>query len=254
MVLALHCLKAGAATVPEEGLDFGVNERGQINNAQPESTEDDTFGLPYSQIMRDTESPYEYPFRNIWLGGLDHATVGSGNIAVQSGLRNFVGINPLGERGSRPKNAEFQIGPFYLDVENITAGLLVSDNVNWTETNRQAGVIGIVRLVSLADFQLTDNLRIAMRGALVYLPFQGKIGIAGFGIRDDVGITLNSVPLTRAQFTYNVLAGGWEIKAFDDFRARYRYFDVGMGESLYDYRGESFDEEDRAGHYVFRYY
>lgn len=252
LVLALLCSSAVTSAGSEEGLVLGVNENAQPGRAQSESTGEDVVGLPYSQILRSAQPGYEDTFQPLQLGGHYYEKIGSGDVSLGLGFLNSFRINlPFQRGGFQRENAQLAIGPFYFDLQSLSAALLYSDNVNWSQDNRKSGIIGIVTLIGAGMFQPTDHLRLAVRGALVYLPFRGDIGFAGFGIKEYTGVGYGMIPLSQARFNYDLRVAGWDIEVFDDLRASYRIFDVGMPERFF-VNGETFDDEDRAGHYVFR--
>ena len=237
----------GEEARPNKQLILGVPQR--AGAVQPESADESTIGLPYSQILRNTEPPYEKLFRDVHLGGRLEEKIGPGDLFMSTRLLNGPRFNaPLFSRGVRPENADFKLGRFYLDFRALSGGLIYSDNASLRETNRNAGVIGIVRLTMAAILQVTDNLRIRTYGTLVWLPFRGEIGIAGFGIKDPFA-QFETVPSWQTQLTYDFEAGKWRIEAIDDFRVRDRQF--GAVGSFNLYNGERFSEEDRAGRFVF---
>ncbi|MDW8308676.1 MAG: hypothetical protein RMK20_04805, partial [Verrucomicrobiales bacterium] len=208
------------------------------------------IGVPYSQLIRDFEPPYENIFRDVRVGGRFVEKVGEADAVLQGTLLSGPRLNvPLAARGVRPEDAELKIGQLYLDLNAISGSLLYSDNINLRERDRRDGLIGILRLTSTIVFQIADAVRLATRGTLVYLPFRGKVGIAGFGI-DDPLIEFQTMPLFQAQLTLDQRVAGWDVEVVDDLSVRHRRFDAGLGLDVFD--GATFDEEDRAGRYIFR--
>ena len=237
----------GEETRPNEQLILGIPQR--AGAVQPEPADESTVGLPYSQILRDTEPPYEKLFRDVHLGGHIEEKIGPGDLFMNTRLLNGPRFNaPLFSRGIRPENADFKLGRFYLDFRAVSVGLLYSDNASLRQTNRNAGVVGIVRLTMAAILQVTERLRIATYGTLDWLPFRNEVGIAGFGLKDPFA-QFGAGPSWQTQLTYDLQAGKWDIEAIDDFRVRYRKFGAVGGFDLYN--GERFDEDDRAGRFVF---
>jgi hypothetical protein len=242
-------LPADAAT--DDTVVFGVPDARRIGKSEPTSADGaEGFGLPYSQILRDTEPPYENMFRDIRAGGRITEKIGPGDASVQANLFTGPRMNlPLASRGTRPEDAEFKLGRFYLDLEALSASLLYSDNVDLTEEDRKDAVIGIIRLTGTVLFQITDNLRLAARGTLVWLPFRGEFGVAGFGVGDPL-MEFETMPLFQTQLTLDRQVGGWDVEAIDELSARNRRYGASYGLDFFD--GVQFDEEDRAGRYVVR--
>jgi hypothetical protein len=232
---------------PTEKLDVGIPQR--PGATQPESGEEGVIGLPYSQMLQDTEPPYDRMFRDVRIGGGLEERLGPADLFMSTRLMRGPRFNaPLFSRGVRPEDAEIKLGRFYLDFRAVSGGLIYSDNVTLREDDPRSGVIGILRLTMAASLQITERLRIATYGTLVYLPFQNKIGIAGFGFRDPFA-RFEAAPSWRTQLTFDWKAGHWEFEAIDDFRVRQRRFGALGSFDLFD--GERFDEEDRAGRFVF---
>ena len=203
--------------------------------------------LDYSQIRRDAEPLNENLFRDVRAGGSYAEKLGPADAVVEANAFGPRVNIPLFARGIRPEDAELKFGRFYLDLQALSTSLLYSDNIDQTEDDREDGVIGIVRLTGAVLVQVTDNTRLAVRGTLVYLPFRNAVGVSGFGI-DDPMMEFESMPLFQSQLTLDRQVGGWDVEIIDDFRVRQRRY--GMGLDAFD--GEEFDQDDRAGHYVYR--
>ncbi len=237
---------------PGEQLNLGVPAAKTGEKNPPESSGEGVgaVGLPYSQILLDTEPPYENLFRDVRVGGRFDEKIGPGDLFIQPRLLNGPRFNtPLFQRGVRPEESELKLGKLYFDLRAVSAGLIYSDNVFQRETHEKDGVIGIIRLTMAVMFQVTDNLRLATHGTLAYLPFRNRVGISGFGV-DDPFARFEDSPNWETQLSYDIHMGGWEINLVDDFRIHQRRFGANASFDLFD--GERFDEEDRAGRYVFR--
>lgn len=240
-------LPAAFAQTQTDSVTIGVNESRRVNtSAEPDP---EGVGIPYSQVLRDTRPPYEKLFSDIKLGARQETKVGSGGAKFDAHFFNGPGLNiPLVSPGGAPRHSVLKIGRFYLDIRSISAAVLYSDNVNLTTTDARDGAIAIVRMGLIGIFQLTDNVRLSLAGTLIYLPFRNRIGIAGFGI-DDAFADLADTPLARAQLTYNLEVGRWDVQAFDYFEARHRR--IGLETDFDFFNGVAFPEQDRAGRYVF---
>ena len=239
--------KPDEETRPDDQLFLGLPQSPGKPGAEP--ADPNAIGLPYSQILRDTEPPYENLFRDTRLGGRLEEKIGPGDLFMGTRLLGGPRFNaPLFSRGIRPEDADLKLGRFYLDIRALSGGLIYSDNVSLRETNERAEAIGIVRLTMAATLQITERLRIATYGTLVYLPFRSEIGIAGFGIKDPF-VIFEARPVMQTQLSYEATLGNWDIQVVDDFRVQQRRFGAIGGFELFD--GERFDEEDRAGRFVF---
>jgi len=202
--------------------------------------------LKTSQVIADPGAPYTNLFQNFGVGLSGQPKVGGFHTHFNVGpvaLGNFAGI-PI-KRGSRPEGAEVKIGNFYLDLLYLSGSLLYSDNVNLTETNRKGGVGGAITLGVTGLYQLNEGLQVSVSGAFIYLPFENKFGISGFGIVDPFAqFALDSQSLFSAGASYDTLIGGWQMSLYDDFRIINRtLYSLGDQADLDFYDGETFDEQ-----------
>ena len=154
----------------------------------------------------------------------------------------------------RPTNAVLQAGPFFVQLNEVDAGLLVSDNVNLTSKNAEWGAIAELRMRLSAILQISPTWRLVVSGSIIYLPFENEFGVEGFGVRDGLGFIADEKfePVTRMQLVYNSRWGHWDVQAVDHFRVRYvtingdyNAFTRGM------IQPEGVHAEDTAGRYVF---
>ena len=222
--------------VPETSLSEMLPDRGQNGELE----------LPNRQIQQDAGSLFVTPS----LGGRLEPKVGGLRVELpsnllQSGLRYDA---PL-RRGARPPGAEFRLGRLYLDLLSLSTSMLYSDNINRTEFNRHDGFISIVTLDMLGVVQITDNLRLAFKAGLIWLPFENKFGVAGYTRDRFSGRLFYGTGLSHlAQVTYDLRLAGWDVQLFDHLRAHPPL----LSEHFEVVGGTTFDEEDRAGRYVFR--
>jgi hypothetical protein len=100
--------------------------------------------------------------------------------------------------------------------------------------------------------QITEGLRLATSGSLVYLPLEGKIGIAGFGLSELYNFGVIAGPSTRAQIVWNTEIGGWNVVIADDFQILLGSYSDGIRNDQVLFDGGTFSEESRAGRYAFR--
>lgn len=209
-------------------------------------------GKPASQIIGDTGAPYDNLFRSLRVGGSPlQPKVGAGQGFVAVPVLSAPSVHlPLIHRGFRPEDAELKIGRFYLDIRQASASFLFSDNVNATETGRKNGYIGIARLDAAMLFQINDGLQIALAGSVVYLPFQNKIGIAGFGIADPLDVLFGFGPIAQAQIAYDFILGGWDMRVYDDFRVTTAQYESKL-QLDQQFEGAQFKDKDVAGRYIY---
>ncbi len=207
---------------------------------------------PAGEVIGDTGAPYSDLFRPLHVGGSPfQPKIGPGQGTISVPILSAPTYHiPLIRRGFQPENAELKIGRFYVDIRELSSSFLFSDNVNATETGRKNGYIGIVRLDLALLFQVNDGLQLAVAGALVYLPFQNKFGVAGFGITDPLNVNFNVGPLAHAQIVYDFLLAGWDIRLYDDFRVTTPQYEAGLTLDQ-QFQGASFTNVDVAGRYVY---
>lgn len=245
-------MAAFVCAAQSEDYFFGVPEKRAVGKQEPQPADESTGALlPYSQIIRDDQPPYEDVLRDLKLGGNLQEKAGPVDVFLKARLFQGARFNvPLAARGGPPEDPELRIGIFYLDLRALTVGVLHSDNVNLSETARTEGTIAMMRLSTVAYLQVTDNTRLGVRGSLVYLPIRGKFGVAGFGI-DDPLVQFEGEPLLESRMNSELRLGEWELQLFDDFIVRHRRFGA-LGIDFFN--GETFLEEDRAGRYTYHYF
>jgi hypothetical protein len=153
-----------------------------------------------------------------------------------------------------PGNAEFQAGPLYVKLYDLTSSLLVSDNVNFVPNNARWGALAELRLRLAGILQITPAWRLVVSGSIIYLPFNNQFGVEGFGIGDALNFVAGegASPTTHIQLAYNTLWGNWRLQMMDD--AIVRYFSINGGYNAFlngDEQPEGVFAEDVAGRYVF---
>jgi len=167
---------------------------------------------------------------------------------------------PFFEQGLAIDDADFSLGPLGINFKRLTASVVFSDNKNFTHSNEEVGVLGVANIGFNVIFQPLDNFHILLRGDLVVLPFEKKIGINGLGMQDPVsaslGMTGGSRNISQMQLFYNFTAGDWDIEFVEDFSVQF-----GGGSSfltnfhadgvLYAWDPLVFDQLDSAGRYQF---
>jgi len=156
---------------------------------------------------------------------------------------------PFVQRGFEPQNASLKLGPVYIKFRRVEGGMIASDNINLSETDRKPGVIAILRLDMGIILQLGEGFRLAVAGAFVYLPLQGKFGPNGYGLVSGLG--LGTEPVITSQMTYDTMIGGWDVQFFDELSAGVVQFSNSIDANLAIFDGASFPWDDRAGIYRF---
>jgi hypothetical protein len=171
-------------------------------------------------------------------------------------LRPLFGFTDAARRFNRPQptNSLIQAGPLYVVAQDLTAALLVSDNVNFTPHNEQWGAIAELRLRLAGILQIAPTWRLIVSGSVIYLPFDNEFGLEGFGIGDVFGFVADETlhPVTHMQLAYDSRWADWNVQFVDDFSVS--YLNIGGSFDFFE-RGlaqpEGLHAEDREGRYVF---
>lgn len=203
--------------------------------------------LTTSKVINDPGAPYENVFQNFNLALGLNPKLGPGYIYANAGPVNLgTGVITPISRGFQPESAELKIGNFYLDVNYLSGSLIYTDNVNLTQNNRKDEVASAILLGLTGVYQLTEGLRVSVSGALIWLPLDGKFGVAGFGLNDPYArFALDGQALFSAGASYDFTLGGWDVRVFDDFRVNNRsIYGVGDDGAVDLYDGESFNENN----------
>jgi len=158
---------------------------------------------------------------------------------------------PLLQRGFEPQDADLKLGPLFFKLRELTGAVLWSDNINLSETRRESGVIAITSISGAVIAQVTEGLRLALAGSLVYLPLQNEAGVTGFGLFSPYVLGLNGQPLLRSEVTWNTVIGGWNVVFADVFFVTTGGSSANLRGDAVLFEGGGFDEVDRAGRYTF---
>lgn len=207
-------------------------------------------------------APLDFRALNFELGSQSNrSTFGTD---IDNRLGPFLDLDSFGlpffDTGMALDEADFSLGPLGINFRRLTASVVFSDNMNFTHDNEEVGVIGVANVAFNVIFQPLDNFHLMLRGDLVALPFEKKIGINGLGIQDPVnaalGLTGGTRNLTQMQLYYNIEAGDWDIEFMEDFGVQF-----GSGSAflsnfevdgiLYAWDPLVFEEIDTTGRYNF---
>ncbi len=154
------------------------------------------------------------------------------------------------QRGFDPQNADLKVGPFFFKLQSLTGGVLWTDNINLSESDRESGVIAITRISGAIVAQLTETLRFSLAGSFVYLPLENEAGFTGFGLYAPLIFGLEN-PIFRAEASWNTTIGDWNVLFADDFTiGLFRYWNNFRDDALL-FAGGEFDGIDQAGRYAF---
>lgn len=252
MVATGFTLVAARAEQPQFRYSEPSNVAGQSLPARlPSGAYQDapTPGVSYSRIFRDTGAPYTNPLNPIAITPSVRTESVEANVSVGLPL---VASFPLIQRGFAPQDADLKFGPVFFKLQGLSAGVLWSDNINLTETNRESGTIGIVTISGAIIAQLTEGLRLAVSGSLVYLPLKNELGIAGFGVNAPFLFGFDNQPIVRSEITWNTIIGGWNVVFADDFHIGVGRYSNNVRDDAILFDGGGFDGYDQAGRYVFR--
>jgi hypothetical protein len=216
----------------------------------PAEAYDPAAPAPYDVLFRDTGTDYTRRLRDLQVD--PSVRTDSVDARIRLDLPDLNGRFGLLDRGFAPEEADLKLGPVYFDLRALSGALLFSDNIRLRDDDRDADVIGIVRLAGAVVIQLTESVRIAAAGSFVYLPFEGKAGISGFGVGGpSYSFGLESIPALEGQIAWDTSIGGWPVIFADTFRIGVGRFSYGTRDDFYLFEGGDFDEYDRAGRYAF---
>jgi len=171
-------------------------------------------------------------------------------VRIGAGISGRHGFNLLG-RGFEPQDADLKVGPLFFKLRALSGSLLISDNANQDEEDPESGAIAIVRLAGSVVAQLTESLRLSASANIIYLPFEGKVGITADSGYFDFDLTGRGAGVPLAQIDWEGKIGEWDVFVSDSFYARLS--DITQNylytESLFE--GPSFDEYDTLGRYSY---
>ena len=202
---------------------------------------DTPAGISYSSIFRD---PDRFgPGFNHQIGV--NRTNSYETRSLEVGMP-VVGI-PFMERAFSPADAHLKMGPVYLRINSISGALLGSDNINWSETDREKGSIAQVQLGITVIAQLSEGWQFALSGAICYLPFTGDVG---FGNGQLMQFLDYNQALLRSQVSKEAEIGGWTVTFSDTFEVRPSNSLYG-GDDMSLFGGYTNKSSDRAGRYSF---
>jgi len=167
---------------------------------------------------------------------------------------------PFFDRGLGLDEADISLGPFGINFHQVKASVLFSDNIDLEEKDADAGVLGITTLGFSIIFQPFESLHLMIRGDLVALPFEKKVGFNGFGLQDptsaSLGLEGGTRNLSHIQTLLAFEPGDWDIELMEDFAVEFaqgsNYLtNFEADGSLYAWDPVVFDEVDSAGRYQY---
>lgn len=159
---------------------------------------------------------------------------------------------PFLQQGFSPLDADLKTGPLYWKLRALTGAVLLSDNIDLSSDEREAGAIAMIALSGSVIAQITEGVRLSVAGSLVYFPIEGEGGLSGFGETDIYNLGLSGVPLLRSQLVWSTMIGGWNVVLADNFEAGFGSYSNEFSHDSTLLDGFRLDEESRAGRYVFR--
>jgi len=210
----------------------------------------DRLGVSQASLFRNTTFPYGSLVTLPDVGPSVRSESITGDFKLN--LPNFSGGLPWAQRGFEPQDADLKIGPLYLKLRALEAAVLSSDNINLTPDHRESDTIAYVGATIEAVAQLTEGLSITTAGTFVYLPTEGKAGIAGFGLSDIYDFGWLSGPLVRAQVQWQTMIGGWNVVFADDFEIQHALYSDDFRSNDVLFQGADFNNQQVAGRYILR--
>jgi len=190
-----------------------------------------TFGLiPFPELHPGTSS-----------GGFQTGTVlGLGQRGLQI---------PIVERGFSPQNAHLKLGPIYIKFPEVQAGVLMSDNINLTQYNREFGAIAFTSLSATVICQLSEGFQIGLAGTVMFLPFNGKFGYSLPGLDAALGFGIS--PIFETHANYDTMIAGWNVRFYDNLDFSTVRFIDGTTNDFLLFDSQGYGAYDRAGRYIY---
>lgn len=221
-----------------------------LTNVPPGAFQNDQVGVTQASLFRNTTFPYG-PLVTLPAVG---PSLRSDSVSAdfKLNLPTITGGVPWMQQGFEPQDADIKLGPFFLKLRALEAAILYSDNVNLTPDHTEADTIAFVGATVDVIAQITENLRIATSGTFIYLPFQGKGGISGFGLTDIYNFGLAAGPLAHAQVQWETMIGGWNVVFGDDFQILQGIYSNDYRSDDVLFEGNNFNDQAAAGRYVLR--
>lgn len=162
---------------------------------------------------------------------------------------------PLIESGFRPDDADLKLGMIYLEFGALRYEFLASDNVDYTVDDRKSGAISIATVDLTITGQWTEGLQTTVDGTFIWLPFENKAGVSGFGLNDpyEASLSYGYNSQFRLETEYAAVLAGWDVSLRQYFLAGSRDYqaDAGYRSSIKAWSDAEFDGEDIAGRYSF---
>lgn len=265
LLLAAVSTYAQTDYVSDYGNDFGQPEKDFPELRLGLVAEDDTgvlpVGIPFSQLMSEEfgepAAPYSGLFREQRISVDPKFKLGGARFntrLLEASAGPELGV-PFLNGGFAPTDGyQLKIGPLYGRVGSVSFLFLASDNVNQVDENgdRESGAISVAEMALEARLQLTEGLFVDIGGSLIWLPFENEIGFAGFGMDDNFNAAGQlGYQTLSVDASYSFLAAGWDVTVAGGFRGDERDYRAQWKGTVALWEGTSFDEEDRAGVYIF---
>ncbi|NBV21037.1 MAG: hypothetical protein EBS05_03450 [Proteobacteria bacterium] len=235
---------AASATLRPGGLREGLTTTTLSEKADAEVG---GAGTTEPSLVRDADAAQQGFFRTFQDGIIRVPKIGygEGQFRVAAPLGPTAGL-PLFGFASRPEEAQFKLGNFYLQVFSLSTSALVSDNINLVQVGRKTDEIAIVRLQTGVIYQVNEAMRLSAAGTAIWLPLKGEVGF-----RDPLAdYSFSLAPLFQTQFTYDIPMNHLDFQVLEDFTVQSGGFGTGRAFDLLDRQAN--DLQDTAGRYSYR--
>ena len=269
ILLAAWCLPASAQDVTGDSSDAPASDSATDTSATgnlatgPRSLPHDAFrtdpavGVPYRSLFRNTDRPIRTTV-DINEGAPEGSESAGTSFRVpffRGGIRGGA-VRDLSilNRGFEPSDADLKVGPLFFKLRALSGAVLATDNANLTHDDRESGAIAIASISGSVVAQITESLRLAASGSIVWLPFKGKVGFVSNSAYYNFGMGAGmGADFQLAELVWDGKIGQWDVTIRDSFNA---YFPTDFfsgfgayGDTLYE--GSDFSEFDRIGRYRF---
>ena len=239
----------------QQPIEPGIEGLERVHNLPPGAFGEDRTGIPYSAIPLLERTGADVNSLGAVQGNFVNSNISApakygsaeGSVGVQTINGNL--HLPLFRAAPEPEDANIKAGPFFIKFHSIDGLVLYTDNFDRSENDRRADTLVLLRLNLSIVAQLTEDLQLAVTGAIAYLPIQNQVGLET-NSWNSLGLFLDALPSFAAQLAYDTMIGDWPVVFADDFRAAAGAYADNTGDNFSLFDTDYLDRE-RSGTYTF---
>ena len=163
------------------------------------------------------------------------------------GLDPNLNIPFIKARSKKEPEANFNFGPFHLDLLHWNNTLVASNNINRVDSGAESDIIAASILNMRLTTEIASFFNFTLNGSAVWLPFENRVGISGFGL---VAPSLEVTPIFDATAKYENTLGRWDMELLNSTNiSSYDVFSTTVEGRSAIWQPLEFDSIDRAGNY-----